>query len=170
MIFCFCAMKYSAAKVQLFLQSATKNSSPHALKQEADRAEAVVAADHGRVGVLHPAVVEVAAAGRQLLDKPAHALPRAVAHPFGHRAATAHPFLPNNHIAGMCYRVFEFRLQVLVVRLAHNCNFHIVHRILCFAVAKVQLFSRWGNIFFCTSKKNLTFAVKRDIIILSTTG
>ena len=43
-----------------------------ALKQEADRSEAVVAADHGAIGVAHPAVIEVALAASQRFDKGMH--------------------------------------------------------------------------------------------------
>ena len=50
-----------------------------AFEEEADGAEAVVAADECAVGVAHPAVVEVAASGGELLYEPMHGVPGAEA-------------------------------------------------------------------------------------------
>ncbi len=52
-------------------------------QQKAHRAEAVVAGDHGGMGVLHPAVEKIATAISQLDYELAHAFPGAVAQAFG---------------------------------------------------------------------------------------
>ena len=69
------------------------------LQQEAHGAEAVVAADHGGMGIFHPAVVEVAAAGGELLHKPPHRLPRTVAESIGFLSAHRDPVVALPHLA-----------------------------------------------------------------------
>lgn len=63
------------------------------LDVKADRPEAVVTADHSRLGILHPAIVEIAATVCQRHHKGRHALPCTVAHSIRLLPAISNPDL-----------------------------------------------------------------------------
>ena len=70
-------------------------------QQETDGAETVVAGNHGRAWILHPAVVEIAATGRQLGDERFHYFPCAVTQVCGLAAANGYELLTFGKVTGM---------------------------------------------------------------------
>ena len=95
------------------------------LQQEAYGAEAVVAADHGGKGVLHPAVVEVAAAGGELLHEPPHRLPRTVAESLGLLPAHGDPAVALPHLARVLDRVLVQVGEVVVLHFPDGGDFDV---------------------------------------------
>ena len=94
---------------------------------ETDRAEAVVAADHGAVRILHPSVVEVSAALGQVPDKILHCLPGLRAETVRAFAVNADPRLALTNITTVLYRVLVFCHKVSVLCLADGGNLYSFH-------------------------------------------
>ena len=99
----------------------------HHLYVETHRAEAIVAANHGTIGILHPSVEEVALAARQSLYKLTHSLPRLGAQTLWATALLAYPPLTLAHIASVLYRVLVASHQVIVLHLADSRNLYFLH-------------------------------------------
>ena len=95
---------------------------------ETERAETVVAANHGTHGVLHPAVVEIAFATSQRLDKIAHRVPCGRAKVLRALAVDGRPLLTLADVAGMLDGIFVFRHQVGIDRLTNGRDANFVHR------------------------------------------
>ena len=84
------------------------------LQIETERAEAVVATNHGAHGVLHPAVVEVAfAPGKGLYELP-HGGPGRWAHAIWTFTVNRNPLLTFQHVTGVLDGVFVFLHEVVI--------------------------------------------------------
>ena len=94
---------------------------------EADRAEAVVAGDHGAHGVFHPAVKEVAFAGSEVLDEVFHGVPGRWAHAVGALAVYGYPALAFMHVAGVLDGVLEAGHEVGILGFTDGGYFDFVH-------------------------------------------
>ena len=94
---------------------------------EADRAEAVIAGDHGAHGVFHPAVKEVAFAGSEVLDEVFHGVPGRWAHAVGALAVYGYPALAFKHVACVLYGVLKAGHEVGVLGLTDGGYFDFVH-------------------------------------------
>lgn len=99
------------------------------LDVEGEGAEAVVAADHGAHGVLHPAVEEVAFAAGEGFDKWAHRLPGRCAQSLRSLSVNGHPLLPDANITGMADGILVLSHQVGVFRLADCGDTYFVQKV-----------------------------------------
>ena len=89
--------------------------------------EAVIAADHCTHGILHPSVVEVAFTSGQRFHELLHGVPCRRTHPFRLLAINGDPLLAFPDVTGVLNRVFVFRHQVLIDRLANGCDSYFIH-------------------------------------------
>ena len=94
---------------------------------EGERAEAVVAADHGAHGVFHPAVKEVALAVGKGFNKGFHGIPGGKAYSIRSLSIFRYPLLALPDIAGVLDGVLIFCHQVRIGCLADGCDFDFVH-------------------------------------------
>ena len=94
---------------------------------EAYGAESVVAGNHCRVRIFHPAVVEIATSGSQFFNKPPHRFPRAVAKSVRFLSVGRNPSFAFGNIAGMFDWILVLCRQVGVGYLAYGCDFHFFH-------------------------------------------
>ena len=97
-------------------------------KIEAYGTEAVVAADHGAHGVLHPAVEEVALATSQGLHEGPHHIPGGRAQARRALTVDGDPLLSDADVAGVLDGVLILRHQVVIDGLAHSGNADLIHR------------------------------------------
>ena len=68
-------MPKSCKKMYDFIEKIAENLLVYGFQVEGERAEAIVAADHGAHGVFHPAVKEVALAAGKGFNKRFHGIP-----------------------------------------------------------------------------------------------
>lgn len=101
----------------------------HHLDQETHRPEAVVAGNHGRFGVLHPALVQVPTTMGQSHYKRRHALPCAIAKAFRLFPSVGDEHLPFLQIASIFHRILVAFHQITVTGFPHDRYLYLVHRI-----------------------------------------
>lgn len=99
----------------------------HHLDVERYGAETIVAREHCRVWVAHPAIEKVTTALRQLAHEGFERRPRAFAHRRGALAVLDHEGLPEAHIARVLDRILELSHQIFIARNAHNRNSNFLH-------------------------------------------
>ena len=113
----------------------------HHFDVEAERAEAVIAANHRAHGILHPAVVvncgpvggcallgkEVSFSSGQRLHKLAHGTPSRKTHSFWALPVNGNPLLAFTNITGMLNRILVFVYQVVIDCLANGCYSYFIH-------------------------------------------
>ena len=97
------------------------------LDEKAHRAESVVAGEHRRGGILHPAVVEARRAVRQRHDEGREGLPGAFAQPLGLLPPLRDEDLPLAEVAGVLDRIFVACDEVPVADLAHDGDAYPFH-------------------------------------------
>ena len=98
-------------------------------EEEAHGSETVVARDHGRPRVFHPAVVKVATAVRERHDEHRHGVPCALAEPFGLFPAIGDIDAAFNHVAGVFDRVFVLLDEIGVTGFAHDGDSNLLHEV-----------------------------------------
>ena len=81
---------------------------------EGDGAEAVVATEHGAGGVFHPAVIEVAAATGEFLNKWLQGFPCLGAEALGTLGIATYPRLPLDDVTGIVERVLVKGYKVVI--------------------------------------------------------
>ena len=99
----------------------------HHFHQETHRTKTIVARHHSRMGIFHPAVVQVARPMGQRHDERRKALPRTFAQPIGLHPPLRHKHLPLLQVARMFYRIFVLLHQVVVAHLPHHGDFNFLH-------------------------------------------
>ena len=95
--------------------------------EEADGAEAIVAAYHGGMGVLHPAVEEVAAAGSELCYKWLQRFPGLGTEGRGHGAVDGNPLAALGDVARVQDGVLVLGDEVGVGDFADGCDADLFH-------------------------------------------
>ena len=94
----------------------------------AHRAEAVITAEHCRVRILHPAVVEIAAAFCQHFDKGFDATPGGIAEALRPLPVKGYPGITDVHFAGVLDGVFVQFHQIGIFTAPHSGNFYFFHQ------------------------------------------
>ena len=91
---------------------------------ERDGAEAVVTGNHGRIGILHPSIIEIALATGQSLDKGAHRFPCALAQAVGALRVTGDTRLSQTDVTSVLDGILVLLHEVMIDRLPHGRDAH----------------------------------------------
>lgn len=95
---------------------------------EADRAKAVIAADHCGLGIFHPPIIEILTAVGKSHYEGGHAFPCTVAHAIRLLPAVCDPNLAFPDGAGMLHWIFVFFYQIRIVCFSNRGNFYLFHQ------------------------------------------
>ena len=112
-------LKFSCGTLRRFQ---TMQKSIHPFKVERNGAEAVVAGDHGRSGIFHPAVVKVSFSAEEGEGEGGKRLPSALAKSFGFSVSVEEKHLPRPNIARVGNGVLVPFDEVVVPRPPHNSD------------------------------------------------
>ena len=120
------------------------------LDVKAERPEAIVAADHGALGIAHPAVVKIAFPPGQGLDKRTHGIPSRRAHPFRTLSVLRNPLLSFPNVTSVFDGVLILCHQVGIHRLANRGDTYVSHLFL-----SVKIINRMANRISATPRATL---------------
>ena len=95
--------------------------------QKTHRTKAVVAGEHGRLGIFHPAVIEVLTAVAQGQYKGREGIPGTLAKAIRLLPAIGDKNLSHFHVAGVGDRIFVLGHQVLILRDTHDGDLTFFH-------------------------------------------